>query len=100
MKLTQVLSSINQVEKSKFISCLDKLCSSAIPNDKKLAKSVSKIDGQIKNASGSEITTLFSLVSSHFKDAIQEQIAMSGSKNAQIEQEKTTAYGYFPNCAV
>lgn len=80
MKLTQVLSSINQVEKSKFISCLDKLCSSAIPNDKKLAKSVGKIEGQIKNASGSEITTLFSLVSSHFKDAVQEQIAMSGAQ--------------------
>lgn len=80
MKLTQVLSSINQVEKSKFISCLDKLCLSAKPNDKKLAKSVDKIEGQIKNASGSEITTLFSLVSSHFKDAVQEQIAMSGAQ--------------------
>ncbi|GGJ05402.1 hypothetical protein GCM10007978_48740 [Shewanella hanedai] len=80
MKLAQVLSSINQVEKSKFISCLDKLCTSAIPDDKKLAKSVGKIDGLIKNASGSEITILFSLVSSHFKAAIQEQIDMSGAQ--------------------
>lgn len=80
MKLTQVLSSINQVEKSKFISCLDKLCTCAIPNDKKLASSISKIDGQIKNASGSEITSLFSLVSQHFKSAIQEQVAMSGAQ--------------------
>jgi len=78
MKLNQVLSSINQVEKSKFISCLDKLCSGAISDDKQLASSVSKIDGQIKNASGIEITALFSLVSSYFKNEIEEQIAMSG----------------------
>jgi len=78
MKLSQVLSSINQVEKSKFISCLDRLCSSAIHNDKQLANSVNKLDGQIKNASGSEITALFALVSSHFQVALKEQIAMSG----------------------
>ncbi|QDF74272.1 MULTISPECIES: hypothetical protein [Shewanella] len=80
MKLSQVLSSINQVEKSKFISCLDKLCTSALPNDKQLAKSVGKIDGQIKNASGSEITSLFALVSSIYKEFIQEQIAMSDAQ--------------------
>lgn len=80
MKLNQVLSNINQVEKSKFISCLDKLCSGAMHSDKQLAQSVNKIDGQIKNASGSEITALFSLVSSHFKNEIQEQIAMSGAQ--------------------
>ncbi|KIO38185.1 hypothetical protein [Shewanella sp. cp20] len=80
MKLSQVLSSINQVEKSKFISCLDKLCTSALPNDKQLARSVSKIDGQIKNASGSEITSLFALVSCIYKESIQEQIAMSDAQ--------------------
>lgn len=80
MKLSQVLSNINQVEKSKFISCLDRLCSSAMVNDKELAKSVNKIDGHIKNASGSEITALFSLVSSYFKKEIKEQIAMSNTQ--------------------
>ena len=80
MKLSQVLSSINQVEKSKFISCLDKLCSSASHNDKQLVNSVKKMDGQIKNASGSEITALFSLVSSYFKRDIQDKIAMSGAQ--------------------
>jgi len=82
MKLNQVLSSIylsiHQVEKSKFISCLDKLCSGGMHDDKQLAKPVSKVDGQIKNASGSEVTALFSLVSSYLKKEIQEQIAMSG----------------------
>jgi len=77
MKLTQVLSCINQVEKSKFISCLDKLCSIAIPNDTQLANSIKKLDGLIKNASGSEITTLFTLISSHFKASVTEQLAMS-----------------------
>ncbi|GLX77008.1 hypothetical protein tinsulaeT_03480 [Thalassotalea insulae] len=80
MKLSQVLSSLNQVEKSKFISCLDKLCLTATPTDKQLAKSVEKIDGQIKNASGSEITSLFSLVSSYYKTAMQEQLAMSSAQ--------------------
>jgi hypothetical protein len=80
MKLAQVLSSINQVEKSKFISCLDKLCSSAMHDDKELATSVSKLEGQIKDASGSEITALFSLVSTYFKEALKEQIAMSGAQ--------------------
>jgi len=53
-------------------------------DDKQLAKSVSKIDGQIKNASGSEITSLFLLVSSYFKNEIQEQIAMSGAQIALL----------------
>jgi hypothetical protein len=78
MKLTQVLSTVNQVEKSKFISCLDKLCASASEHDKHLADSVSKLDGQIKNASGIEITELFTLVSSYFKAELSEQISMSG----------------------
>ena len=59
MKLNQVLSIVNQVEKSKFISCLDRLCSDAAKNNKTLAKTIDNIDGQIKNASGSEITHQF-----------------------------------------
>lgn len=78
MKLAHVLSSTNQVEKSKFISCLDRLCATASEHDKQLADSVSKLDGKIKNASGSEITELFTLVSTYFKEELAEQIAMSG----------------------
>lgn len=80
MKLSQVLSNINQVEKSKFISCLDRLCSSAMHKDKKLENSVNKLDGQIKNASGSEITSLFNLVSSYFSESIREQISLSNAQ--------------------
>jgi hypothetical protein len=77
MKLNQVLSIVNQVEKSKFISCLDRLCSDAAKNNKKLAKTIDNIDGQIKNASGSEITQLFRTVRDFFKCSVKDQILMS-----------------------
>ncbi|WMS96253.1 hypothetical protein RB215_17805 (plasmid) [Pseudoalteromonas sp. HL-AS2] len=80
MKLNQVLSVVNQVEKSKFISCLDRLCSDAAKNNKKLAKTIDNIDGQIKNASGSEITQLFNTVRDFFKISVQEQILMSSAQ--------------------
>jgi hypothetical protein len=51
MKLANILSTINQVEKSKFINFLDRICSDAITSDKELAKRVNNIEGQIKNAS-------------------------------------------------
>ncbi|PCC10331.1 hypothetical protein [Pseudoalteromonas sp. JB197] len=77
MKLNQVLSIVNQVEKSKFISCLDRLCTDAAKDNKKLAKTIDNIDGQIKNASGSEITQLFNTVREFFKNSVKEQILMS-----------------------
>jgi len=78
MKLSQVLSQVNQVERSKFISCLDKVCSTAISNDKELASKLSNIDGQLRSASGSEITQLFSAVTDHFSDFVREQISLGG----------------------
>jgi hypothetical protein len=80
MKLNQVLSIVNQVEKSKFISCLDRLCSDAAKNNKKLAKTIDNIDGQIKNASGSEITQLFNTVRAFFKSSVKDQILMSSAQ--------------------
>lgn len=80
MKLNQVLSIINQVEKSKFITSLDKLCLDAAKSDKKLAKSIEKIDGQIKNASGSEITQLYCAVRDFFKVSVKEQILMNSAQ--------------------
>ncbi len=50
MKLNQVLSNVNQVERSKFITCLDRHCSDAVANNKKLSKTIDNIDGQIKKA--------------------------------------------------
>jgi len=80
MKLNQVLSSVNQVEKSKFITCLDKLCFDAAKSNETLSQSIENIDGQIKNASGSEVTQLFFAVKDFFKDAVKEQILMNSAQ--------------------
>ncbi|MBA6339239.1 hypothetical protein H4J57_18800 [Colwellia sp. BRX8-7] len=80
MKLNQVLSIVNQVEKSKFITSLDKLCLDAAKSNKKLAKTIENIDGQIKNASGSEITQLYFAVKDFFKIAVKEQILMNSAQ--------------------
>jgi|TARA_R110001583_G_scaffold93300_2_gene236123 hypothetical protein len=80
MKLNQVLSIVNQVEKSKFITSLDKLCLDAAKSNKKLAKSIENIDGQIKNASGSEITQLYFAVKAFYKVAVKEQILMNSAQ--------------------
>jgi len=77
MKLNQVLTHTNQVERSKFINCIDKLCQDS-KDDKALSNQLDKIDGQLKAASGNEITQLFGLVKGHFKKFIQEQIALGG----------------------
>lgn len=80
MKLNQVLSIVNQVEKSKFITSLDKLCLDVAKINKTLAKTIENIDGQIKNASGSEITLLFFAVRDFFKVAVKEQILMNSAQ--------------------
>jgi hypothetical protein len=80
MKLNQVLSIVNQVEKSKFITSLDKHCSDAATNNKKLSKTIDNIDGKIKNASGTEITQLFYAVRDFFKSSIKEQILMNSAQ--------------------
>ena len=80
MKLSQVLSQINQVERSKFINCLDKICSVATKTDTELADKLSNIEGQLRSASGSEITQLFAAATSHFKDFVREQVALGGSQ--------------------
>jgi hypothetical protein len=80
LKLSNILSTVNQVEKSKFINFLDRICSDAITHDKELAKRVNNLDGQIKNASSVEITQLFSLVLPYFEKSVKEQLAMNGAQ--------------------
>lgn len=80
MRLANILSALNQVEKAKFISVLDKLCNDAMKDDKSLAAQVSKMDGQIKNASSNDITQLFKLVLPHFENSIRTQLAMLGAQ--------------------
>ena len=84
MKLSNILSTVNQVEKSKFINLLDRICSEAVAHDRELAKRVKNLDGQIKNASSGEIIQLFKLVLPYFEKNIAEQLAMLGGQPALI----------------
>lgn len=77
MKLNQVLSHTNQVDRSKFVNCIDRLCQEN-KTDPELITQLDKIDGQLKAASGNEITQLFNLVKKHFKKHVSEYIAMGG----------------------
>lgn len=83
MKLSQVLSQINQVERSKFVSCLDKIRTEAVKNDSSLEEKFSA-EGQLKSASGGEITELFSVVTTYFGDYLREQISLGGPQIALL----------------
>src|SRR5690554_2298045 len=78
MKLSQVLGSLNQLEKSKFITCLDRLCSAAERSDPSIAKRLDKLDRQIRNASSGEITKLFNAVKPQYTTYVSEQISIAG----------------------
>jgi len=80
MKLAQVLGQLNQIEKSKFINALDKVCQSVGDSDSKLAKELNSIDGQLKSASGNEITRLFFAVKERFVQYLRETLALEGSQ--------------------
>ena len=80
MKLNQVMLTVTQREKSKFITMLDKLCLDAAKSNKTLAKKIESIDGQIKNASGTEITQLYFAVKDFFRIDVKEQISMNSAQ--------------------
>ena len=80
MKLSGVLSLVNQVEKSKFINAIDRICNDAVKHDKKIAAQLDKLDGQIKDASSTDITQLFKIVLPHFEKSVREQLAMLGAQ--------------------
>ncbi len=80
MKLNQVLSIVNQVEKSKFITSLDKRFFDIAKNNKALTKKIENIYGQIKNASGSEITQLYFAVRDFYKVSVKQQILMNSAQ--------------------
>lgn len=84
MKLANILSVVNQVEKSKFINFLDRICSEATIHDKELAKRINSLDGQIKNASSGEIIKLFELVLPYFEKNVKDQLAMLGAQAALL----------------
>ncbi|WP_394239848.1 hypothetical protein [Vibrio astriarenae] len=81
MKLNQILNSINQVERSKFINCIDKLCQPTGDNSQ-LKDHLSKIDGQLKSASNDDITKLLSLVKSKFIAHLKEKLTDGGPQSS------------------
>ncbi|WP_105190781.1 hypothetical protein [Pseudoalteromonas sp. T1lg48] len=80
MRLSSVLSLVNQVEKSKFINAIDRICGDAVRHDKKIEAQLNKLDGQIKNASSTDITQLFKIILPYFEKAVREQLAMLGAQ--------------------
>lgn len=76
MKLNQVLTQINLIERSKFINCLDQI----LKDNKDSITDLSNIDGQLRQASESQIISLFSAVSVHYKEMIRERVSFLGSQ--------------------
>lgn len=84
MKLSNVLSTVNQIEKSKFINFLDRICTEASSHNKQVAKQFKNIDGQIKNAPSGEVTQLFRLAQPLFQKEVKSQLALSGAQAALL----------------
>ncbi|MGR6872912.1 hypothetical protein ACU6U9_11520 [Pseudomonas sp. HK3] len=76
MKLNQVLTQINLIERSKFINCLDQI----LKDNKDSITDLSNIDGQLRQASESQIIDLFTTVSTYYKEMIRERIYFLGSQ--------------------
>ncbi|MCK7458350.1 hypothetical protein [Idiomarina aminovorans] len=84
MKLANVLSTVNQFEKSKFINFLDRICTEVSSHDIEVAKRFKNIDGQIKNASSGEVTQLFKLAQHLFQKEVKSQLALSGAQTVLL----------------
>lgn len=80
MNLSQVLGQLNQLEKSKFVNALDRVCQVVAGQDKKLASKIEKIDGQLKSATSNEINELFIAVKDHYLEDLRDNIAMGGAE--------------------
>jgi len=80
MNLTQVLGQLNQIEKSKFVNALDRICQEVRSTDKKLSDTISKIDGQLKTATSNEITQLFSATKDHYLIELKENLSMGSAE--------------------
>ncbi|WP_027848757.1 hypothetical protein [Marinospirillum minutulum] len=80
MKLKNVLSTVNQIEKSKFLNFLDKVCSEAAGRDNEISKKIKNIDGQVKNASSGEVTELFKVVLPYLELSIKEELSLLGAQ--------------------
>lgn len=76
MKLNQVLTQINLIERSKFINCLDQI----LKDNKNSEVELSNHDGHLRQASESQIISLFTTVSYHYREMIRDRISFLGSQ--------------------
>jgi len=82
MKLVHVLHHVNQMEKTKFLNFLDRVCNEAIVKDNRIRDQLRQLelDGQIKQASSAEIKNLFEMVLPHFKKAVAYELSLLGGQ--------------------
>lgn len=84
MKLNQVLTQANQFERSKFINCLEKICTTAKEGDAELAKKMAAIDGQLKQASEAQVSQLFRAGIRPFRDYVRRELGLQGAQVALL----------------
>lgn len=63
---------------------MDKLCAVAESGNEHVTKTLEKMNRQIKEASGSEITQLFQAVSKDFAESVKQQLALSDASVALL----------------
>ena len=84
MKLNQILIQSNQFERSKFINCLDKICTEAKVHDQALAAKMDTIDGQLKEASEAQVAELFLASIEHFREFVHTELTLQGAQVALL----------------
>lgn len=84
MKLNQILIQANQFERSKFINCLDRICSTAKEGDPELAKKLEAFDGQLKQASEAQVSQLFLACIDRFRDFVRHELSLQGGQVALL----------------
>lgn len=80
MKLINVLSTVNQLEKSKFFTYLERVSSEAANENSDIKKKIKNIEGQFKDASNNEILELFNIVLPYIGESIKEGLSLLGAQ--------------------
>lgn len=75
MKLKMVLNQVNQIERSKFLNCLDQIL-----RENNNLEEISHSDLQLKEASDLEISELFITVREYFKEMLRDRLSLLGSQ--------------------
>ncbi len=71
MKLTKILDKLGSTEKSGFIKIIDSIISKNPNNSKEIDKILSSTDKGLKSVDSQNISNIFSLTTSEFKEHIK-----------------------------